>query len=154
MKLLLTTAAAALLLASAAFAAPGAGMGGPPKADANGDGKITLAEFKAARLNMMMRADANRDGKLSEAEMQAARAQRASMRGGQGGLDGAPKGDGSRMFTMMDANHDGFLDKGEIGRMLERRFQRLDVDGDGVLSASEQAAGRQQRGMGGQGGAL
>lgn len=156
MKLLLTAArittfGAALLIAGTA-SAQGAGMG-MGKADTNGDGKVSLAEFKAARIGMMMRADTNRDGKLSQAELEAARAQRASIRGGEGG--GPPGGGqgGGRMFQLMDANHDGFLDKAEIGKMMERRFQKMDVDGDGFLSASELAAARPPRGMGGPGGA-
>ena len=36
--------------------------------DANGDGKVTLAEFKTSRVAMMMRADASKDGKLSKEE--------------------------------------------------------------------------------------
>jgi hypothetical protein len=151
MKLFLTAAGAALLIAGAACAQP-AGAG---KADTNGDGKVSLAEFKATRVAMMLKADTNKDGKLSQAELEAARALRASNRGGQDGAPGGGDGQGmARMFPMMDANHDGFLDKAEIGKMVERRFQRMDVDGDGSLSASEQAAGRQQRGMGGQGGGL
>lgn len=157
MKLLLTaakvTALGAALLIAGAASAQGMG-GGLAKADTNGDGKVSLAEFKTARIAMMMRADTNRDGKLSQAELEAVRAKRASMGGGQGG--GPPGGGpgGGRMFQMMDANHDGALDKAEIGRMMERRFQKMDVDGDGFLSSSELAAARPPRGMGGQGGAL
>lgn len=161
MKLFLTAAGAALLLAGAANAAgaPGAGPG-MGRADVNGDGKVSLAEFKAGRVAMMLRADTNKDGKLSKAEMDAARARRGAKGGSPpGGPEDGPPGGGAgqglaRLFPLMDANHDGFLDKAEIGKMAERRFQRMDVDGDGVLSASELAADRQQRGMGGQGGAL
>lgn len=138
--------AAALLALSAGAAmaqgAPGARM------DTNGDGKVTLAEFKTARVAMMMRADANKDSKLSKAELEAGM---AAMRqnaggGGQGGGQG-----GGMMFAMMDANKDGFLTRPEIEKMVERRFGRIDVNGDGSLSASEMAAMR-PAGMGGRGG--
>ncbi|MDQ0463532.1 hypothetical protein QO010_001303 [Caulobacter ginsengisoli] len=156
MKLFLTVAGAALLIAGSALAPSSFAQGaGGAKADTNGDGKVSLAEFKAARVTMMLRADANKDGKLSQTELQTARAMRASKRGGDDAAKpGGGEGGGGRLFAMADANHDGFLDKSEIGKLSERRFQRMDVDGDGQLSASELAAGRQQRGMGGQGGGL
>lgn len=56
------------------------------RADADGDGAITLTEMRAAAGRMFDRADADKDGKLTEAERQALRAAR---RGGEGGR-GAP----------------------------------------------------------------
>lgn len=142
-----TISLAAVLLALSAGAALAQGAPGG-RMDADGDGKVTLSEFKAARVAMMMRADANKDAKLSEAELEAGRAAMAQ-RGGQGG---APKGPGAgMMFGMMDANKDGFLTRPEIEKMLERRFGRIDVNGDGSLSAAEMAAMRTV-GMGGRGG--
>lgn len=140
--------AAALLALSAGAAlaqgAPGARM------DTNGDGKVSLAEFKTARVTMMMRADANKDSKLSKPELEAGM---AAMRQGAGGgaPDGKGGGRGGMMFAMMDANKDGFLTRPEIEKMVERRFSRIDVNGDGSLSASEMEAMR-TAGMGGRGG--
>jgi hypothetical protein len=37
----------------------------------------------------------------------------------------------------MDANKDGFVDKGELDALLAKRFARLDKNGDGVLGADE-----------------
>ncbi len=133
---------AAAALALSAGAASAQGMARP---DANGDGKVTLAEFKTSRVAMMMRADASKDGKLSKAEMEAVGGKRA----GKGGEDG--KGGAGRMFGMMDANRDGFLTASEIEKMVERRFSRMDVNGDGALSAAEMQAGRKGP-MGGPGG--
>lgn len=138
---------AAVLLALSAGAALAQGAPGG-RMDTNDDGKVTLSEFKAARVTMMMRADANKDAKLSKAELEAGRAAMAQ-RGGEGG---APKGPGGgMMFGMMDGNKDGFLTRPEIEKVLERRFGRIDVNGDGSLSASEMAAMR-TAGMGGRGG--
>lgn len=135
--------AATLLALSAGAALAQDGPGG--RMDGNHDGKVSLAEFKAARLGMMMRADANRDGKLAKAEFESGM---AAMR--QGGT--APKGPGAgMMFGMMDGDKDGVLTKPEIEKMLERRFQRIDVNGDGALSSSEIAAMRSGA-MGGRGG--
>ncbi len=136
-----------IILATAALAlTAGASMAqGMPRPDANGDGKVTLAEFRSSRVAMMMRADANKDGKLTRAEMEAAAAKRAEA-GGKGG-----KGGGGRMFGMLDANRDGFLVASEIEKMVERRFSRMDVNGDGSLTTAEMQAGRKGP-MGGQGG--
>ena len=143
MKTITLAALAFTLTAGAAMAqgVPGARM------DGNGDGKVTLAEFRNARVAMMMRADANKDGKLSKAELEAGM---AAMRqgAGQGGGGGGRAG---MMFGMMDANNDGFLTRPEIEKMVERRFGRIDVNGDGALSSSEMAAMR-SGGMGGRGG--
>lgn len=142
-----TISLAAVLLTLSAGAALAQGAPGG-RMDANGDAKVTLSEFKTARVTMMMRADANKDGKLTKAELEAGRAAMAQ-RGGEGG---APKGGGSGiMFGMMDGNKDGFLTRPEIEKMLERRFGRIDVNGDGSLSTSEMEAMR-TAGMGGRGG--
>ena len=141
-----TIALAATLLALSAGATLAQGTPGA-RMDTNGDAKVTLSEFKTARLSMMMRADANKDGKLTKAELEAGM---AAMRQGGGGGQGGGRG-GGMMFAMMDANNDGFLTRPEIEKMVERRFGRIDVKGDGSLSASEMAAMR-TAGMGGRGG--
>jgi Ca2+-binding EF-hand superfamily protein len=143
----ISLAAVLLVLSSGAALAQGAPG---PRMDTNGDGKVTLAEFKAVRLGMMMRADANKDGKLTKAELEAGTAA-MRQRGGEGA---APKGPGGgMMFGMMDANNDGFLTRPEIEKMVERRFGRIDVNGDGSLTTAELQAMR-GAGMGGRGGGL
>lgn len=136
----ITLAAVLLTLSAGAALAQGARM------DANGDSKVSLAEFKAARVAMMMRSDANKDGKLSKAELEAGM---EAMRGG--GAGGGPRA--GMMFGMMDANKDGFLSRPEIEKMIERRFQRIDVNGDGSLSAGEMTAMRDSAMSGRSGGA-
>lgn len=44
---------------------------------------------------------------------------------------------------------DATVDRAEESKSVEARFAALDADGDGVLSASEQEAGRNTRGPGG-----
>lgn len=139
-----TIAIAAALLALSAGGTLAQGVPGG-RMDGNSDGKVTLAEFKAARVGMMMRADANRDGKLAKAEFETGM---TTMR--QAGA--APKGPGPGvMFGMVDGDKDGFLSRPEVEKMLERRFRRIDVDRDGALSTSEMAAMRGGA-MGGRGG--
>ena len=142
MKACLIAGALLAMTAGAACAQPAPGKG--PRPDTDGDGKVTLAEFKASRAAQMMRMDSDRDGKVSKAEFQAgmaARKARAPEGKGKGG-------DGSRMFGMLDGNGDGALDKGELGKMAERRVGRMDADGDGVLSPAERQAGRGMMGGG------
>ncbi|WP_238560218.1 EF-hand domain-containing protein [Sphingomonas sp. Mn802worker] len=52
------------------------------------------------------------------------------------------KGDPERRFAKLDRNGDGFIDRQEIAAMSARRFARLDTNGDGVLSAAERSAAR------------
>lgn len=139
MKTILFAGAVLALSATVAWAQPA-------RLDTNGDGKVSLAEFKAGRAGAMMRLDANKDGKISKAEFQAG-GQRMAQKAPKGGQQ---KGDGSRMFGMMDANRDGSLDKAELAKLFERRFGRLDMDGDGSLSQTELQAAR--RGAGGMAG--
>lgn len=144
MKACLIAGALLAMTAGAACAQPAPGKAARP--DADGDGKVTLAEFKASRAAHMMRMDTDRDGKLSRAEFEAgmaARKAKAEAKGMAG--KGKGPGDGSRMFGRLDGNGDGALDKVELGKMAERRFGRMDADGDGVLTAAERQAGR--RGM-------
>ncbi len=145
MKTYLIAGALLAIIAGAACAQPAPGKGG--RLDTNGDGKVTLAEFKTGRTTQMMRMDADRDGKVSKAEFQAGMAARKA-RAEAKGKEGKRGGDGSRMFGMMDGNTDGALDKAELGKLAERRFGRMDADGDGILTAAE----RQSAGQGMMGG--
>lgn len=137
MKTITLAAVLTVLSAGVALAQPGM-----PNPDTNGDGKVTLAEFKASRAALLMRGDANKDGKLSKAEVEAAMAARGGGRG-----PGGPGAGG--MFGMLDANKDGFIARAEIEKASERRFRSMDANNDGVLSAAEREGGR---GMGRPGG--
>lgn len=119
---------AALTLASAALAADGPSrpdrdhQGRAERADANGDGNVTLQESQAALRERLMRLDADRDGKITKAEMDARRAQfqeRRAERGAQRGQD---------VFARLDADHSGQLSQSEFAagreQMRERRGAR------------------------------
>ncbi len=96
-----------------------------------GPAGITLDQFVARQSARIMAADTDGDGRISRAEM-------AAM---------ATKGehDPSRRFDAIDTNHDGYLDKAEIRAALEKRFHRMDVNGDGILTPDERMAGRARR---------
>lgn len=58
------------------------GERGPMRADADGDGAVTLAEMRAAAGRRFDRVDADKDGKLTAAEREAARGMRGEGRRG------------------------------------------------------------------------
>ncbi|GLS19836.1 hypothetical protein GCM10007874_28530 [Labrys miyagiensis] len=72
-----------------------------------------------------MAADTDGDGKISQAEWTAFAAKRKA------------KGDPAKLFARIDANHDGFIDHGELDAFLAKRFARLDKNKDGVLTGNE-----------------
>ena len=157
MKRLMLAASLGLIMAGSASAHP-MGMGGPgpgPKADANRDGKMSLAEFQASHLERMMKLDTNQDSKISEAEFLAMK----PMMGSDGPPPPAPrpgmdkkskdhmdhkmgKGPGhnahqTMMFDMMDRNDDGAITSDEISAMSAKPFKRMDKNADGVLTPDE-----------------
>lgn len=90
-------------------------------------GGMSLDQFLARQTSRIMAADTDGDGKVSRAELAAA----------------AKNGrDPSRRFDAMDTNPDGMLDVAEIRSALTRRFQRLDRNGDGIVTPDERMAGR------------
>lgn len=132
--------AAAFLLAGAAQAQPAPGRV-PPNPDADNDGKVTLAEFRASTTkrqdHMFARLDTNKDGKIVQAEADAA---------GKKGEDGGPGRRGGGMLMRLDANKDGAVTKAEMTAMTDRRFQMADSNKDGWLSKDELLTMKPRRG--------
>ncbi len=133
--------AIAVLLPAVAMAQ---GPGGPGKRgafgdrpsfetlDADGDGQITVAEFKAlaqARFDAM---DTDGNGVISEEEMTARAAEKAAEKAARRF---------ARLLEWRDADGDGALSAVELadGRG-EKLFARADRNRDGVISAEEYAA--------------
>jgi len=136
MKTMLLAGAAVLAFAAGAttaFAQRG------PNPDANGDGKITLAEFQASRVQRMMQADTDHDGRVSKAEFVAMMQARMARFGGQGGGQGP---DVNAMFAREDLNGDGFITPDEIEQSAAHRFAAMDTDHKGWLSPDEMHEGR------------
>ncbi len=150
------------------------------RGDADGDGRVSKAEFVDGRVQRLTALDANRDGSVSAEEMQAGREARRA--------EGA-----DRMFARLDADGNGAITRAEFdarrGDRAERRgegrrgpgrrggmrrgvhegmgaahgergpvaiaeaqtradaaFARMDVNGDGYLTAEDrQARGEQRR---------
>jgi len=86
------------------------------RADANKDGKVTLAEALAAGKERFDQADANKDGAISKDEV---------------------KGRGMRLFERADANKDGKVTRAEGETLVREGFTRFDKNKDGVVTKDE-----------------
>lgn len=141
MKRMTTGSVAALCLtASVAVLAQPPG-GGIARLDTDGDGLVSPVEFaeRDARFGPKVfdKADTDGDGAVSMDELQATiddrteeRHTRASERM-------------QTLFEAMDGNEDGFVTREEIEA---HAFARLDLDGDGYISASEAEEMHERRG--------
>lgn len=122
------------------------------RADTDGDGKVSKAEFMAARSAEMEEAfgriDANADGFLDESEvtrfserMRETAGRPGMAPGGEGGR--RPEGAGPRRPEGGRAGGEPMRRDGdpEGGAMAEQLFDRMDADGDGKLSREEYLAG-------------
>lgn len=109
------------LIIGALAAAATPALAAPPAGD------ISLAQFRDQRVAALMRMDTDRDGRVSQAELQAF----------QAGRKHPGKGGGGKLFAKADADRDGYISRGEIERMAEKRFAKLDANGDGKLAADE-----------------
>jgi Ca2+-binding EF-hand superfamily protein len=111
----------------------------PPSPPAAGTSFDTWSVRARERL---MALDTDHDGKISKEEFAARGGMAAHGADASGDKPDAPKHDGSRMFSHMDANSDGYLDVSEVNALLARRFARMDANHDRVLTADERQAMR------------
>uniref|UniRef100_UPI0035B3249C EF-hand domain-containing protein n=1 Tax=Paenirhodobacter enshiensis TaxID=1105367 RepID=UPI0035B3249C len=111
--------------------ARGAGMAGLLKQfDANGDGKVTLAEIQSGRKAQAQSIDANGDGKISADEL--VNAQIARMRPM---LEARAKA----RIAAQDTDGDGLLSAAELALppMPERLMDKFGPKGDGAIDLSD-----------------
>ncbi|MES2605023.1 MAG: hypothetical protein V4603_08800 [Pseudomonadota bacterium] len=127
------------------------------RADSNDDGKISVEEFLAPRLerldDMFERRDANGDGLIAEGEGRGERPAAAGNRGGRGeraqrggggGRPGRPAIDREAVLACMEQANPDFdppADRDDD----ESRFDAADTNGDGSLSLSEVTAAETAR---------
>ncbi len=115
--------------------------------DVNSDGVLDPADRAAAQRKVFEGLDADGDGNVSFAEFSARREDRrehrAERRGGRGPGPGMRGGHG--MARAADADNDGAISQAEFAGAALTRFDRVDADRDGTISADERRAMREQR---------
>lgn len=96
--------------------------------DADGDGKVTLAEVEGQKLERFKRYDADGDGVLSKEELVAKAMERAERRA-------------DHMLERLDGNDDGAISAEEYAALSQSRgthmFERIDANQDGVIDRAE-----------------
>jgi Ca2+-binding EF-hand superfamily protein len=100
-------------------------------ADSNGDGVLSLDEFKAARAEAFSKRDRNGDGALDETDLTRGQAARPRLRAAM-----------KQRLDAFDANQDGKVTQEEFVAGGIRAFERADTNGDGALDANERQAVR------------
>lgn len=114
------------------------GFHGPfAKIDADGDGKVTLAEMQKAAADHFAQVDANKDGRVTKEELASFGEQMRSKH------EGDRSAHMDERFAQRDANKDGKLSRQEVQRMPDQFFARIDSNKDGYLTKEELAAGKQ-----------
>ena len=131
------------------------------KMDANSDGILNAADRDAKIKAHFQEMDADKNGAISESEFVTAHKDRMENRadkraergadGHRGGRHGRGHGGGGMGMMGADANSDMAVTKAEFSTAAEARFNKVDANNDGVLSADEQKAGHKgKRGHRGQ----
>lgn len=138
-KTLLTATLVAILAGGTALAGPG-GM----RADSDGNGAISRAEFTAKLDARFAKLDTDNNGSVTAAESSTARdamrdkrAKRMEARGKT--MTERAGGKGNR-FAKMDANGDGALSIEEHRAIALTRFDRMDGNRDGQIDKAERQA--------------
>ena len=101
-----------------------------------GDKGLDLPGFQARWHSLFMRADADKNGLISAPEWANGQAdRRAVMR--SHGIDPTQYGGDGRLFTILDADGDGFVSPTEIDGLAAVRFTAADADHDGYVTQKE-----------------
>ncbi len=132
------------------------GRGPMAKIDADGDGKVSAAEFVDGHVEMLKKADVDGDGAVTMEEISSAAKQ---MRGhfgrrgmgpggkghGRGGHHGMRGERGGERFAQLDADKDGKVTKAEAEAAQAARFAEIDTNKNGVLETAELTAHHQTK---------
>ena len=133
-----TVAAIALAVAAAvAYTQPasaddkeGCPRGSTSAQDVEGGGLLTAAAHHASAAKRFELMDTNRDGKVTASEVSASR-------GAESIAWASALSSPTEKLSQLDTNRDGALTVKEYADSSQKVFDRLDLDGDGVLSDAE-----------------
>ena len=110
-------------------------------ADEDHNGRLSVAEFMRLRRAVFTAADINRDDNLTlvEFELLTLLAQTGwTDRNNNGRIEPSElRAALAQAFDQLDANHDGFLSRGEASYMASDQFKHSDEDQDGRLTQNE-----------------
>jgi Ca2+-binding EF-hand superfamily protein len=125
-----------LLITTVALMAASAANAQALLADANKDGKVTKTEYQDNRRAFLLRADKDKDGKISSAEW-AKGAERVRSEVREQGIDGWSGIGKAGLFATLDTNKDGYVTTAEIDAGTGPRFEKYDLNHDGVVTRTE-----------------
>ena len=104
------------------------------KLDANHDGALDRAEFRAARNDKFDVVDTNADEVISRSEYEIVVARFQALHG----LDrNSEQGEASNVFDRVDADGDDRVARDEFNVAADRMFARLDANEDGLLTVDD-----------------
>jgi Ca2+-binding EF-hand superfamily protein len=132
-------AVVALFAVSLSAASPAVNNHADWPSDLNGDGKVTLSELQASCRAVALRADSDGDGRISSGEWGAA-AKKLRQKTLDLGLRPWRRTDDD-LFIRIDTDRDGFITADEINVATIRRFDRRDLNHDGVITFDEASRG-------------
>ncbi|HKE96066.1 MAG TPA: hypothetical protein VKB34_17290 [Povalibacter sp.] len=98
--------------------------------DVEGSAQLTAASHLAGAAKRFESMDTNKDGKVTAAEISASR-------GAESIAWANEQISATEKIRELDTNKDGALTAREYADSSQKMFDKLDVDGDGVLSAAE-----------------
>ncbi|WP_228242380.1 EF-hand domain-containing protein [Porphyrobacter sp. GA68] len=108
--------------------------------DANNDGVLDARDREARRQQMFERLDTNGDGQISRAEWNAAAEQRTMRQGRRGNAEG---GERRGAWSRANSGAERTISRADFVAAATARFDRLDTNRDGTVSAEERQAARE-----------